>query len=418
MNRYWAAVRVMAIGAALGGSVALSQTRSADEDCLVLVRSEVLPVRISFDTGAALTLTPSEDARSVSLRPGARTLEARAGGKVLRKPFEPRGDRYLLWIGADDSWEAEQAESPPASASPAPESGDRAGKETGPGVVIILLVCAAVLGLGLCLRPGLRHLLAVRESSPSPPPLADVTYVVFCRLTGLKGMAADTVAAHCEALATAICTACGGDRSYRTYSSVYGRFVLVPSRGGAALELAVRIHQRCAAAGMRVAIAIAAGRVEATRDLLDDNVAGVAINRAARLAHLPGGTGRVAVDEFTFRDVTGGCSAYSKSVFDPLQHGQVKRTRLKYAWFRCRTPAVGKPPAPCGRHECVTAHVVAYDIVQYSDRDARDQVQVVEDLSHAVRRALEAAGGRPGGANLWYAPAGDGGVVVFRSCSG
>ena len=45
----------------------------------------------------------------------------------------------------------------------------------------------------------------------------------------------------------------------------------------------------------------------------------------------------------------------------------------------------------------------------------RDLVRSVEDLRHAVRRSLEAAGLArwADGDGLWYAPAGDGGVVVF-----
>ena len=248
----------------------------------------------------------------------------------------------------------------------------------------------------------------------------DVTYVVFCRLEEIIDLPADVLGATVETLAMVVHEVCEQITGLESHSSVYGRLIIVPRRAQQALDVAKELHEKTAKAGVRLAIGVAGGRVEQTQDLTRNNIAGTVVNIAARLAHLEGGGGRVAVDEITFEEASRAVARYSKKAFGNLQEGEVKRTKLRYFWLEYHAPLTDHPPLPRHYHEAETAHIVAYDVVRFSDNEIRDLVQVVEDLNHAVRRALGAAGGQHliEGNNLWYAPAGDGGVLVFRADRG
>jgi class 3 adenylate cyclase len=99
--------------------------------------------------------------------------------------------------------------------------------------------------------------------------------------------------------------------------------------------------------------------------------------------------------------------------FGSLKVGKVKRTELRYRWLE--RPSLFLAEAPSSDVLDTLAHVVVYDIVRFSEMAQRDLVQSVDDLSNAARRSLEAAGLAKWADEdgLWYAPAGDGGVVVF-----
>ena len=70
-------------------------------------------------------------------------------------------------------------------------------------------------------------------------------------------------------------------------------------------------------------------------------------------------------------------------------------------------------------HEIVAqlAHVAVYDVVEFSKLDQQELRKIVDSLRSAVLAALRTIGiDNPREANdqLWFAPAGDGGVAVFR----
>jgi hypothetical protein len=237
-------------------------------------------------------------------------------------------------------------------------------------------------------------------------------YVVFARINGLAGMASDRIAGSVEHLAHITEEVRKERPEILTYSSVYGRFWVVPKSVREALRCAEAVLEAAAAAGVGLGIGVTVGRIEVTQDLLEENVAGLAINHAARLAFLDGNEGRIAVDE----EVVGlavDAGPFTDESFSDPQTGKVKRTELSYRWLERPCPSV--TVAPSSHVSDTLAQVVVYDIVRFSEMSQRDLVRSVEDLRHAVRRSLESAGlARWGdGDGLWYAPAGDGGVVVF-----
>src|SRR5438477_82469 len=84
----------------------------------------------------------------------------------------------------------------------------------------------------------------------------------------------------------------------------------LPGEVGLALRLAESILKESARQGVRLGLGVACGRVKPTPDLLEHNVTGVVVNRAARLAHLPGGTGKIAVETQSAADALGASSSY------------------------------------------------------------------------------------------------------------
>ena len=237
-------------------------------------------------------------------------------------------------------------------------------------------------------------------------------YVVFTRINGLADMASDRIAGAVERLASIDGTLCQQNPEIRPYSSVYGRFWVVPRSVREALHCADAVVEAAAAGGVRLGMGVTVGRIEVTEDLLEKNVAGMAINHAARLAFLDGNEGRIAVDEEVVEDATD-AGPFTVASFSSPQAGRVKQTELRYRWLE--RPSLTVAEAPSSQVPDTLAQVVVYDITRFSELPQRDLVRSVEDLKHAVRRSLESAGlaGWVDGGGLWYAPAGDGGVVVF-----
>jgi class 3 adenylate cyclase len=244
-------------------------------------------------------------------------------------------------------------------------------------------------------------------------------YVVFCRIDGLtekpvgasdesvndeyKRLKTGEVAASVAALATVM----SGPQSY---SSPFGRFVLVP-HVKEALRVACSILERCAQAGVQLAVGIAWGPVEITQDLFDENVVGPVINRAARLAHLRGGAGNVAVDHkvWEWADDADVPQKFSKKLNE-----LVKKTSLHFHWLEFKPYNVAPLP-DCKSIDPTTEHVVVYDIAGFSEQDAIELKRTVHDLKQAVEDAAASVGldVRDLKNQRRYAPAGDGGVVVL-----
>jgi class 3 adenylate cyclase len=229
----------------------------------------------------------------------------------------------------------------------------------------------------------------------------------------MKEMASDQIAGAVERLAEIAENIGQQSAEVRSYSSVYGRFWVVPRSVREALRWAEAVRQCAATGGVQLGMGVTVGRIEVTEDLLKQNVAGMAINHAARLAFLDGNDGRIAVDEEVVSDATDAGQPYTSDAFSTIQSGKVKRTELHYHWLERPAPAVAT--APSSQVPETLAQVVVYDIARFSEKPQRDLVSSVEDLRHAVRRSLESTGlarwTDAGG--LWYAPAGDGGVIVF-----
>jgi hypothetical protein len=121
---------------------------------------------------------------------------------------------------------------------------------------------------------------------------ANVNYIVFCRIDGVKTLPTDELSESVGVLARVAAeevTASGGE--LKAYSSVYGRLVIVPQQISLGLDVAQKMLKNAAEGGVRLAVGVTSGRVEQTEDVLEHNVAGIAINRAARSST----TGRLKV---------------------------------------------------------------------------------------------------------------------------
>ena len=162
-------------------------------------------------------------------------------------------------------------------------------------------------------------------------------YVVFARISGIKEMASDRIAGAVERLALIGDDVCRRNPEIRPYSSVYGRFWVVQRSVRLALGCAESILEAAAAAGVGLGIGVTVGRIEVTQDLLEENVAGMAINHAARLAFLEGNEGRIAVDDEVIGDAVD-AGPFTVASFSSLQAGKVKRTELRYRWLERPSP--------------------------------------------------------------------------------
>jgi class 3 adenylate cyclase len=232
-----------------------------------------------------------------------------------------------------------------------------------------------------------------------------VVYAIYCRIGGMAEMATGIVAAAVLKLAEVTC-------ANESYSSPFGRIVLVRKGVGSALSIASSLRRVCADAGVPLAIGVACGHVEVTQDVDDDNVTGHVINRAARLAHLKDGVGLIFVDEFVHQDLASD-SLKHKWPLSPLQHGQVKHTELQYSMLLHEPPASRPRLSTTESFRALMMHVVVYDLVDFSGLTLQQATVVLARLRQSVRCSLETAGLRIRDEHLRrYASSGDGGVVV------
>src|SRR5262245_9522661 len=111
-------------------------------------------------------------------------------------------------------------------------------------------------------------------------------YVVFARIHGRADLPSDRIAGAVGHLARLAEDVRQQRPEVRTYSSVYGRFWVVPRSVRQALGCAQAVLEAAAAGGVPLGVGVTVGRIELTADLLEQNVAGMAINHAARLAFL------------------------------------------------------------------------------------------------------------------------------------
>ena len=247
-----------------------------------------------------------------------------------------------------------------------------------------------------------------------------MNYVVFCRIVGVGDMPAKNVAGAVEQLSRITEEVQQSYPNSNSYSSVYGRFVVLPNRVVDALQFAKSVLDRSAEAGVRLAVGVACGSIDPTVDLTAPNVAGSVINYGARLAFLEGATEKIAIQKEVVADAIQANADYPLDAFSCELRDSVKQTFLVYHFLKHPSPRVMSPPVSESPSE--TAYIVVYDIVGYSGLEQRDQVHSIEQLNYAVRRALEGIGLEPKqikrSKTRWYAPAGDGGVLVCGRDSG
>ncbi|MBF8305208.1 MAG: hypothetical protein HW398_396, partial [Acidobacteria bacterium] len=253
-------------------------------------------------------------------------------------------------------------------------------------------------------------------ASLSTGDLSGRRYVVFCRICGTDKFKADQLAGAQQVLITACATA-KGDSALdvsTVHSSVYGRFLCVRNPVPA-LDTAIQVLDGAAKSGVRLAIGITVGRLEEVDDLGIKNLIGPPINLAARLAALESAEGKILVTEDVFDSATQSSHFAGKRFSEPRQ-GRVKRTEFSYRVFNHSSPPLGKLPH-AGSARSFEAEVVVFDIVRFSEKNPDEQWEAVTALRRKILAVLGPIGGHDRAKKnlLWYAPAGDGGVLVFSS---
>lgn len=242
-------------------------------------------------------------------------------------------------------------------------------------------------------------------------------YVVFCRIVGLEKLATDQLAATQEVLRQA------AEQARQTpelevasvHSSVYGRLLCV-CNPVPALRVAENVLDAAARRGARLAIGITKGRLEAITDLGQSNVTGPAINLAARQANHAKARSRILLLPGVKDKIVEHTADLSPDGFVGPYQGKVKRTKFKYFLWSHAVPPIGALPK-AGQHTPFEAHSVVCDIVRYSEMSAEEQWQAVTNLNRLMLQAIGMVGGhhRASESQLWHAPAGDGGVLVFSA---
>ena len=212
-------------------------------------------------------------------------------------------------------------------------------------------------------------------------------------------------------------------------SSVYGRFLCVRNPGPALLT-ARQVLDDAATGGVRLAIGITVGQLKEVQDLVGKNLVGSPINLAARLAAMPDSecrivvvaakrdaAGRKVVSDYedAFDAITQN-SRVADFKFDGPFRGKVKKTEFDYYRSGYSPKSYGSLPQG-GQPSEFDAHIVVYDLVAFSGQGSGKQWDAVTRLTDRVAEVLHSIGGldRAKKGQLWYAPAGDGGVLVFSA---
>jgi len=220
-------------------------------------------------------------------------------------------------------------------------------------------------------------------------------YVVFARLCDIIGMAADDLDPLVRAFDEAVGEAVGVGEAkarqegvtapivIRRLESPYGGAVVVLDRVGVALDIAEHLLEAAASRGVRLAIGLHEGPVLDTWDVVKHNLAGSAINYAARLAGLLQAEG-TAVASVELVKEAGRARSRTRGRFGAVEHDKVKDTPLAFRRFDTRQEVSAAPP-PSG--SAVKMHAVVYDIVAYSARSDAAQLAALEVLTKAVERA-------------------------------
>jgi class 3 adenylate cyclase len=208
----------------------------------------------------------------------------------------------------------------------------------------------------------------------------------------------------------------GKDRVYAVHSSVYGRFLCV-EKPRVAVDTATAVLDEAARRGVRLAVGIDQGRLAWVQDVGHDNLIGPPINRAARLAAWAEAKGLPPILSPRARDsVHGAVDAY-RDKLGGLEQGEGKHGEIiPFHTFCHEAPLVGKLDVPAGL-AAQSVHALVYDVARFSDKDPEQAWLVLTQLRDTVVRILHNTGNLDamGWGRVWYAPAGDGGVIAFSS---
>jgi class 3 adenylate cyclase len=249
---------------------------------------------------------------------------------------------------------------------------------------------------------------------PLAATLPNPLYVVFCRLVFDQNVANDELAAMQQVLFDAADETAADPRFQVCVvrPSPYGRFFGLP-QAAVALTAAQNVMDRARERGVRLAIGVAAGeRLEQVPDMSQQNVIGPSVNLAARLAFHPESIGRILVALPVAEDAQRDAAAY-RNCFGPATYGKVKQTTFTYKLLLRQTGTLPSPPSTAERLAAGVA--VVYDIEHFSQEDLDGQLAAYSVLNRCVKEQLQAvnAADMMRDDRLWYAPAGDGGGLVF-----
>ncbi len=238
-------------------------------------------------------------------------------------------------------------------------------------------------------------------------------YVVFTRLVDLAVLKTEEIAGSQHVLIDLAAEfARERGRAFWHQATVYGRIYF--ARGPLpAIELAEQVLQRASARGVRLAVGVAVGNLEPADDLGLDALNGPAISTAARIAFTDAAIDGVVIApkvEAVLRTLAG-ASGYK---IGKLQSEPVKGREWPLHVVGI-SPGNRGPTPRRGYDGPAEGQAVVFDIARFSTKDAEKQWDVVQELRRRVGTVLREFNLQPlrqqGGP--WYAPAGDGGVLVF-----
>ncbi len=238
-------------------------------------------------------------------------------------------------------------------------------------------------------------------------------YVAFFRLCDLEEMPADRLAAAVEFFSQVISNPLSEGA---VISNPYGGGIICPTVDEA-LTVTFEVLSQC---GSGIVGGLARGMIYDVRDVTGANYLGHALNRAARLAYLPGMCGKAVASEEFVQDAKEAKDELRQDFFGPPQQGKVKRAELTYhiiedSTFTHTTNCFLNIPRKQQKSEPM--HVLVFDLVKYSERDELTQRTMVETLAQAVKHSHDWLGRGPitKDAEIKYSPAGDGGAIIFSN---
>ena len=279
----------------------------------------------------------------------------------------------------------------------------------------------------------------IDDSLPNP------LYVVFCRICGIKDMGADKLGAAMQVLAD-VCKGVTGPAVHSVHSSVYGRMVCVKDVVPA-LQVAENVLDQAARQGVKLAVGLSMGRLDRFDDLGRENMVGLPINLAARLAAMDAAECKIVLSREVY-DQAAQISEHPGSAFVGPNDGQVKRTRFAHYLLEQSPSGLGNLPErvengalkgldslpgavmrplpkrgsqpTAAEYRTVGADAVVYDIAHFSEKSPDEQWMVVTALNKAVTEVLNSINATHlvNDHKLWHSPAGDGGVLVFGEGAG
>jgi hypothetical protein len=181
-----------------------------------------------------------------------------------------------------------------------------------------------------------------------------------------------------------------------------------------ALRTAKVIIRELTALRQYASVGITWGQFERVHSVNRWNVAALALNTAARMAHATELRGGVGVSPKVFKDAVQAHGPYA-TFFGDACISQVKSTRFEFHRVIARGYSQPKSmkaaQAVTTRVKTRNADIIVFDIEHYSAKGPSEQATLANNLSHAVETAMSSTGISP----ALFGPAGDGGYLAFVS---